>query len=141
MRNLKMLFLITLILFCVSTIYIRSLSEKEAIDLDILKHELNNVSYNLDFYKQKNMLLGSKRTIKIGKENIIIYDYKDADLMVKDESSISEDGCVVGNSMIEWASKPHFYKNNSSIVQYIGEDIKVINALSNLCGDQFAGQE
>lgn len=141
MRNLKIFVLIALIIFSVSIINIGSFSKKNAIDLDKLKHDLNNVSYSFGFYNQRNILLGSKRTIEVGKENIIIYDYKDIDLMEREEASISKDGYVVGNSMIEWASKPHFYRNNSSIVQYIGEDNKVLNALSSLCGNQFAGQE
>ncbi|GFZ32967.1 hypothetical protein CSC2_34930 [Clostridium zeae] len=141
MRNFKMVLFITLIIFCGSLISDMGFSKKKTIDLGKLEKDLNNVSYSFDFYSQKNMLLGSKRTIEVGKEDVIIYDYKDIDLMEIDEASISKDGYVVGNYMIDWASKPHFYKNNSSIVQYIGDDNKVIKALSDLCGKQFAGQE
>ncbi len=34
---------------------------------------------------------------------------------------------------------PHFYKRGSLIVQYVGEDEKIISDLGDLLGEQFAG--
>jgi len=40
---------------------------------------------------------------------------------------------------VDWVSFPHFYKKGSIIVQYIGEDEKMISDLKDIFGDQFAG--
>ena len=40
---------------------------------------------------------------------------------------------------IEWVSKPHFYKKGSIIVNYVGEDEKILDDLKDIFGTQFAG--
>ena len=40
---------------------------------------------------------------------------------------------------VEWKSIPHFYLYNNLIIQYIGTDRDILNLLTNLCGNQFAG--
>lgn len=38
---------------------------------------------------------------------------------------------------IDWISKPHFYKKESIIVNYVGEDEKILDDLKDIFGTQF----
>lgn len=116
-------------------------SKGNIIDLGELKRDLkNNSYYEFNYSNQKDMLGGSKKIISIGNEKITVYTYDSPSSMEKDAAIISKDGNIVGNSMVEWTSKPHFYKNENSIVQYIGDDRQVFEALNKALRSQFAGQ-
>lgn len=113
---------------------------EKAIDTSKLETNLKNISYEFNYSNQKDMLAGSKKVIPVGNENITLYSYNNPSSMKKDADTISRDGNIVGNSMVEWSSKPHFYKHENSIVQYIGNDKQVIGVLNKVLGNQFAGQ-
>jgi len=84
--------------------------------------------------------------------DIIIYSYKDNKEMEKEASAINKEASTInkdasmfnrdGNTMqIEWPKTPHFYKKGQIIVQYIGDDEKLISDLKEIMGVQFAGIE
>ena len=83
------------------------------------------------------------KTMKIGETLIGVYSYKNNKEMEKNAGHISPDGSSFykgKKSMeIEWVSKPHFYKKGSIIVNYVGEDEKILDDLKDIFGTQFAG--
>ncbi len=42
-------------------------------------------------------------------------------------------------SVIDWVDKPHFYRCKSTIVLYLGTNARVMQALTEFCGAEFAG--
>lgn len=65
--------------------------------------------------------------------------------MEKDASTINKDASEISRAYnpikIEWPKTPHFYKKGKIIVQYIGDDEKIISDLKEIMGEQFAGIE
>lgn len=76
-----------------------------------------------------------------------LYIYDTAEAAMSDAERISADGlevapAEVGNaepSVIEWDGPPHFYRWDNIIVLYVGEDSDMLNLLSQLLGEPFAG--
>ena len=54
--------------------------------------------------------------------------------------TISEDGSVVGSSIMMWFSPPHFFKTDKLIVLYVGEDGGIVDILGDTLGPQIAGR-
>lgn len=40
---------------------------------------------------------------------------------------------------LEWKDVPHFYRQNNLILQYVGTDETILNLLTELYGEPFAG--
>jgi len=92
----------------------------------------------------ENILQGERKWLTINEtENISVYFYESNAKMEKDASYIDAGGSSYNNGkdavQISWVSFPHFYKTENIIVLYVGEDTKIINALEEIIGDQFAG--
>ncbi len=80
--------------------------------------------------------------------NIKIYSYNSNSQMETAAAGLDEGGCsftyqnsdgTMTGMNIDWVSCPHFFKQGSIIVQYIGEDEKMIQMLIAILGNQFAG--
>lgn len=84
-----------------------------------------------------------RKPVLIGNEIISIYEYASNEDMEKDSKCIDKGGCsisVPGKSVeISWASYPHFYKKNTLIIQYTGEDEHILELLNKNYGAEFAG--
>jgi len=78
--------------------------------------------------------------IKIGEEDVQVFQYSDAAQVAAQAARISPDGGTVGTSKIRWIGSPHFYKQDKLLVLYLGEDGKVLKALEAVLGRQFAGK-
>ncbi len=78
--------------------------------------------------------------IKIGEEDVQVFQYSDAAQVAAQAARISPDGGTVGTSKIRWIGSPHFYKQDKLLVLYLGEDGKVLKALEAILGRQFAGK-
>ena len=78
--------------------------------------------------------------IKIGQEDVQVFQYSDAAQVAAQAARISPDGGTVGTSKIRWIGSPHFYKQDKLLVLYLGEDGKVLKALEAILGRQFAGK-
>ncbi|RDY28202.1 hypothetical protein CHL78_006335 [Romboutsia weinsteinii] len=91
-----------------------------------------------------SMIIDGKQVI-LYDTDVIIYSYEDNGEMKKDASTINKDASQISRTnnktQIEWARTPHFYKKGKIIVQYIGDDEKIISDLKEIMGDQFAGIE
>jgi len=59
--------------------------------------------------------------------------------MENDAALVSTCGSQIGNSSISWAGFPHFFKKDSIIVYYIGENERIIDFLNDNLGESFAG--
>lgn len=78
---------------------------------------------------------------------ITLYEYDNSVQAQADGFRIDESGSQVTltnesgteTTYIEWKSTPHFYQLNNLIVQYVGTDKTILDILTNLCGNQFAG--
>lgn len=54
-------------------------------------------------------------------------------------SSISPDGTKIGTSAPLWIAPPHFFRRDQVIVNYLGTDARVLDALRKVLGSPIAG--
>lgn len=85
------------------------------------------------------ILTGSLTIVNINGNTIGIYEYKSSEDMEQDAKNIRADGSMIGNTIYDWKSKPHFYKRGNIIVSYIGENKEVLEIIEKFMGRQFAG--
>jgi hypothetical protein len=94
---------------------------------------------------EKHFLSGKRQILKLKDDQIDIYLYSNSEDMENDSNRVDSGGCSYsaaeeGKSVeISWASYPHFYKKGNIIVQYVGENKKIISDLKDALGGQFAG--
>ncbi|HRH44807.1 MAG TPA: hypothetical protein PKY82_24425 [Pyrinomonadaceae bacterium] len=82
----------------------------------------------------------SGRILTVDGEQVQIFEYKKKETAASEAGRISPSGSPVGTTMITWVAPPHFYKSGNLIVLYVGEKPKLIKALENALGRQFAGK-
>lgn len=84
-----------------------------------------------------------RKPVLIGDEIISIYVYASNKDMERDSKHIDKGGCSIsmpGKEVeISWVSFPHFFKNDTLIIQYVGEDEKILEFLNENYGAEFAG--
>ena len=84
------------------------------------------------------------RVLEVNGERVLVMDYGDAAALEAEASGISPTGSSVAThgkaSMILWAAPPHFFRTETAIVLYVGENPQVIEALTSVLGPQFAGR-
>ncbi|MDP4144917.1 MAG: hypothetical protein Q8936_10630 [Bacillota bacterium] len=102
---------------------------------------LNKLGYSYKTSKEndKEFLAGDLTKVVIGEDIIGVYEYPNPELVEKNAKAISSDGSMVGNAVYDWKAAPHFYKNGTILVTYIGGNKKIIDTLEKLMGHQFAG--
>ncbi len=88
---------------------------------------------------------GIRMRIKTGTDILDVYFYENPTALEEVASGIGKDGSSYQNKSktkvieISWISEPHFFKKNTMMVQYIGEDKNIIKLLTTYLGPQFAG--
>lgn len=88
---------------------------------------------------------GIRMRIKIESEVLEVYLYKNPTILEEVASGIGKDGSSYQNKSktkvieISWVSEPHFFKRNTMMVQYIGENENILKLLTAYLGPQFAG--
>ncbi len=85
------------------------------------------------------ILTGSLTIVNINGNTIGIYEYKSSEDMEQEAKTIRADGSMIGNTIYDWKSKPHFYKRENIIVSYIGENKEILEIIEKFMGQQFAG--
>lgn len=80
------------------------------------------------------------RMIEIGGEDVQVFQYPHAAAASEQAALVSPDGGAAGTSMIHWIGQSHFFRKDSLLVLYVGDDEKVIKALEAVLGRQFAGK-
>lgn len=92
---------------------------------------------------EQDFLQAPRKRMSIDKTEIDIYLFGSNKKLEKEAGYISSDGCGYTNGSkslkVSWVSLPHFYKKGRLIVQYVGEDKKIISDLKDIFGEQFAG--
>ena len=78
--------------------------------------------------------------ILVNEERVQVMEYRDADALDADAAHISPDGSSTGTTMVLWVAPPHLFRTDTTIVLYVGENAKVIEALTSALGPQFAGR-
>lgn len=157
LRNILILGLLLItnmigILGCNSTI-----KSESGFDLEEFENEMKSKGYEYKrqdlqggvltpisqyMYLNDNIMVDGKQVILYDTE-IIIYSYEYKEEMEKEASSINKEASQISRNddliQIEWQKTPHFYKKGRIIVQYIGDDEKIISDLTEIMGEQFAG--
>lgn len=88
---------------------------------------------------------GIRMRIKTGTDILDVYFYENPTALEEVASGIRKDGSSYQNKSktkvieISWVSAPHFFKKNTMMVQYIGEEENIIKLLTTYLGPQFAG--
>ena len=79
------------------------------------------------------------RIIKVNGMDVQVFEYASLEAMEVDAAQVSADGYSVGTSMISWMATPHFFKSDTMIVLYVGDDVTMTALLESVLGAQFAG--
>jgi hypothetical protein len=111
-------------------------------DFTQLVKELENakVDFNIIENSEKDPFFSvPPKVIDFNGEYILIYEYPNKGEMEKDASAIHPDGNI-GNASISYITDPHYFKKGNIIVQYDGENKKILQQLEKICGKQFAGR-
>lgn len=94
---------------------------------------------------QQDFLPTERKRMMIDENAIDIYLFNNNKAMENEANYIDNDGFSYNNGYksvhVSWVSLPHFYKKGTLIVQYIGEDKKIISDLKDILGEQFAGDK
>lgn len=112
--------------------------------LDQFVSDMKAKSYEFEVKDaSRDFLPTERKRILVGNEAIEIYIYRSSRAMEKDSQRIDRDGSGYSNGFksvkVSWISYPHFYKKGRIIVQYVGENQKIISDLKAILGEQFAG--
>ena len=132
------LFLMTLLAGCNS-----KNNTKSTYSIKQFENAMKDKGYTFEIKDVKqDFLPTTRKRMIIDKEAIDIYIFSN-DKSMEDEANHIVDGGNYNDGYksvkVSWGSFPHFYKKGSLIVQYIGEDEKIISDLKDILGEQFAG--
>ena len=80
------------------------------------------------------------RVISVDGSEVQVFEYPSEDDALSAAETISSDGGSIGTSMVSWIDAPHFFRSESLIVLYVGEEDSVVDALQVVLGPQIAGR-
>jgi len=140
---------------------VRPLPEADTLPLDIPNQMLNyaaflellessGFTFEEAYTNPPDWLSVGTRIIRIGDELITIYEYDSNEAMENDSVFISPSGFSIerpdptneGYSFgveISWVSWPYWFKRDYVIVLYVGENRLIIDILTEIFGNNFAG--
>ncbi len=97
---------------------------------------LDKAGYKINSTKEdkKGVLSGALTVVSMDGDILGVYEYKDSQSMEQDAKTIRNDGSMIGNTIYEFVSKPHFYKKGNIIVTYIGENKETLSRLEKFWG-------
>ena len=107
--------------------------------IDILLTTGADVNVTAEVVKQPFFSVGGT-IILVDGERVQVMEYRDPGDLEDEAALISPDGSSIGTNMVSWVAPPHFFRTETAIVLYVGEDPKVIAALTSVLGSQFAGR-
>ncbi len=145
-RRTKQLTLITISLLIILTFAgcSNNSTKTNAYSIEQFTTEMKSKNYDFELKDAKeNFLPTIRKRLLTGNEAIDIYLYRNDKAMEEDSKRIDSGGCSYSDEnksvKVSWASLPHFYKKGNIIVQYVGENKKIISDLKDILGEQFAG--
>ena len=80
------------------------------------------------------------RILKVNGMDLQAFEYKSAEAMEAEAALVAPDGGSVGTNMMMWMATPHFFKAGSVLVLYVGDDAAMLDLLTSVLGEQFAGR-
>ncbi|WP_353894129.1 hypothetical protein PRVXH_000906 [Proteinivorax hydrogeniformans] len=112
--------------------------------IESLKVDLEEKGYIVSSYETEEFFIPTKtKRLKVNEETLYIYMFRSKLKMETAASQIDPNGAhyTSGSKVksVSWVKPPSFYKRGRIIVQYFGEDEKVISDLTDILGEQFAG--
>lgn len=103
----------------------------------------NGIQYKEGDLDTSSFLSVARKPIFIEDEIIGIYEYASNEDMEKDSMYIDKGGSSIsmpGKGVeISWVSFPHFFKKDTLIILYVGENQQILELLNKNYGDEFAG--
>lgn len=129
------LFMITVLVGC---------SRENTFSIEQFENAMKDKGYNFEIKDvQQDFLPTAKKRMMIGDIAIDIYLFNNDKNMENEASHIDIGGNSYNNGSksvkVRWVSFRHFHKKGNLIVQYIGEDKKIMSDLKDILGEQFAG--
>ncbi len=121
-------------------------SSNNQYDLENFESDMNDKGYDFEIQEvPKDFLPTTRKRMEFDEITLDIYLFSSNKKMEREASNIDSVGCGYDNGFesvkVSWVSSPHFYKKGSLIVQYIGENETILSDLTEILGEQFAGQK
>lgn len=122
----------------------RENASRKTFGIEEFENAMKDKGYDYEITDaEQDFLQAPRKRMIIDKTEIDIYLFGSNKKLEKEAGYISSDGCGYTNGSnslkVSWVSLPHFYKKGRLIVQYVGEDKKIISDLKDIFGEQFAG--
>lgn len=120
---------------------------KEVAQIEEITSEFESNGFTVASESAEPQILTGKRhllTLGGASDGIVtIYEYEDPTSAQADAQCIDGSGSIVTldevTHYVEWKDVPHFYRQNDLILQYVGTDETILNLLTELYGEPFAG--
>ncbi len=81
------------------------------------------------------------KIVTVNGEAVQVFVYPDAAEADSEAAQVAPNGSSIGTTMASWIGPPHFFRAETMVVLYVGQDQTVIELLENVLGPQFAGAE
>lgn len=123
-----------------------SSSKANEYSIEQFTNDMKSKNYNFELQDtERDFLPTTRKRLIIGDEAIEIYLYRSSKAMEKDSKRIDSGGCSYSSwyrtVYVTWISNTYFYKKGNIIVQYVGENEKIISDLKDILGEHFAGHK
>ena len=79
------------------------------------------------------------QVVRLNGNEVQLFIYADETIAKSEADQVSPTGTAVATSMMSWMATPHFYRSDSTIALYIGDDAATLTLLEGVLGPQFAG--
>ena len=121
-------------------------SSKNQYNLEKFENDMNDKGYDFEIQDvAKDFLPTTRKRMILDDIALDIYIFSSNKKMENEASNINNDGFGYNNGskamQVSWISNPHFYKRGNIIVQYVGESKTILSELTEIFGEQFAGQK
>jgi hypothetical protein len=141
----RIIALIAVLFFIIVFVYcIGDNNSQNTFRLKEFEDTMKNIGYEFEIQDaQQDFLPTTRKRMIFNHIALDIYLFSSDDNMECEANNIDSGGCGYDNGFkavnVCWVSFPHFYKKGNLIVQYIGEDEKIMSDLTDIFGEQFAG--
>ncbi|MBN1815522.1 MAG: hypothetical protein JXA14_27060 [Anaerolineae bacterium] len=79
------------------------------------------------------------QVLRVSGHDVQVFEYPNAAAAGSEAAQVLSDGSVIGTTMVNWVSPPHFYRSGKLVVIYVGDDAELLALLEEVLGEQFAG--
>ena len=79
-------------------------------------------------------------TFSLNGERVTVFFYGSHEEALAIAQQFSSDASTLAGTPMEWVAPPHFYLRNNALVLYIGSSSQISATLTQVFGDQIAGQ-